>query len=530
MIGNREPGRLERAQFDLVVIGGGILGAFVAWDATTRGLRTALIERDDFAAGTSSASGRVLHGGLRSLQHLDVSAASDSLREREILARLAPELSRPLPFLFPASAGIADQVVLRAAAVVWTSFVRALPGVTSPSARFTGSGRDLDPSVREWAPRGGLVVHDRQLISAERLVLAVLAAAVEGGAVVANRVEGLEILSSSGRVEGVRALDRESGDELQLHAPWVVNAAGPWATALWPAESGPPPVVAFARGVHVVASLPPPPIALGLTWSDQSAGGRVSRARRVFVMPWDDVTLIGASFEPTGSIRPEPVEPSADEIERFVTEVSRRWPALELGLDRVRYAVAGLYPIFGRDRLDSDTYSVARRPLVCDHRERGGPDGLITGISVKLTTARALAEHLVDRIAARCDRPLAQCSTASADPLSRAWPSPVPGIGFGPLAEPAEADRLATAAAESEQARSLADVFLRRSMIGQHGLPARDVLEGAATALASALGWSADRRESEIRQFEELYGRLGLEFNQGEQREDPRNGGNGLHR
>jgi glycerol-3-phosphate dehydrogenase len=361
-------------------------------------------------------------------------------------------------------------------------------------------------------------------------VLAVLAAAVDGGAVVANRVEGLEILSSRGRVEGVRALDRESGDELQLRARWVVNAAGPWATSLWPDASGPPPAVSFARGVHVVASLPPPPIALGLTWSEQSVGGRISRARRVFVMPWDDATLIGASFEPTGSIPDEPIEPSADEIERFVTEVSHRWPALELGMDQVRYAVAGLYPIFGRDRLDLDTYSVARRPLVCDHRERGGPDGLITGISVKLTTSRAVAEHLIDRIAARCDRPLAPCSTASADPLPHAGPSPVPGIGFGPLAEPVEAARLARAAAEREQARSLADVFLRRSTIGQHGLPVREVLEDAGTALATVLAWSADRRESEIRRFEELYSRLGLEFNQGEQREDPRDGGNGLHR
>jgi glycerol-3-phosphate dehydrogenase len=509
VIGRREPGRLERDRFDLVVVGGGILGAFIAWDATLRGLRTALIERDDFAAGTSSASGRVLHGGLRSLQHLDVSAAAESLREREIIARLAPDLSRPLPFLFPASAAITDQVLLRTAAVVWKSFVRSAQGGPDSAAWFARSAHDLQPSIGDWAPYGGLVVRDRQLISAERLVLAVLAAAVDGGAVVVNRVECQEILSSNGRVDGVRARDRESGNAFRVNAPWVLNAAGPWAAELWPAESGAPPPVSFARGIHIVADLPARQIALGLTWSEQSVGGKVPRSRRVFVMPWADSTLIGASFEPAGSISSGPIEPSADEILRFVTGMSRRWPALELDVDRVRYAVAGLYPIFGRGRWNPGTYSVARRPLVCDHLERGGPDGLITGISVKLTTARALAERMVDRVAARCDQALAPCSTASADPLPHALPSPVPGIGFGPLDDPAQASRLATAAAELEQARTLADVFLRRSTVGQHGIPARDVLEGAGTALASALGWSAEEKEIDILRFERFYGLLG---------------------
>jgi glycerol-3-phosphate dehydrogenase len=510
VIGSREPGRLERDQFDLVVIGGGILGAFIAWDATARGLRTALMERDDFSAGTSSASGRVLHGGLRALQHLDVSAAAESLREREIIAHLAPGLSRPLPFLFPGAAGITDQVVLRTAAAVWNSFARSALGASGSGAQFAGSRHDLDPAFSNWAPHGGLVVHDRQLISAERLVLAVLAAAVDGGAVVVNRVECQEILSSNGRVEGVQALDRESGNLFQVSAPWVLNAAGPWAVDLWPAESSARPPVSFARGIHLVADLPVPQIALGLAWTEQSVSGRVPRSRRVFVMPWAGSALIGASFEPGGLVPSGPIEPSADEILRFVTEMSRRWPGLELSMDRVRYAVAGLYPIFGRGPSNPGTFSVARRPLICDHRERGGPDGLITGISVKLTTARAVAERMVDRVAARFDRSLAPCSTATADPLPFALPSPVPGLGFGPLENPAEAARLAAAAADREQARTFADVFLRRSTIGQHGLPARDVLDGAGMALAAALEWSVERREIEIRRFEEFYDRLGL--------------------
>lgn len=500
MIGSRTPARLEADRFDLVVIGGGVLGAFVAWDAALRGYRTALIERDDFACGTTSASGRVLHGGLRSLQHLEFGTAAESWRERETLARLAPQLTSPLAFLFPSSGG-GEALFLRAAAVAWRGFTR-LRRDGLPAARFARSERDLPGPLRSWAPRGGLVLHDRQILAPERLVLGVLAAAVSEGAVVANRVEATGILTRNGQVAGLRIRDRVALRESELLADRVVNVAGPWAPGIWPDRSGEPPAVSFARGVHIVADIPPPAAALGLPWREEDADGRIRRSRRVFVMPWAGVTLIGASWEPISERPQGPLTPDASEVGRFVDALSEQWPDLRLDRSRVRHAVVGLYPRFGKDPVAADSYQASRHPLIVDHRARGGPDGLVTAIGVKLTTARAVAERILDRFDGRVGSTSARRSTALHPPLEFAAPSPLPGLGFEAIAEPGLAASLARAAVEHEQAGSLEDLFLRRSVAGQFGIPARDVLEAAAGELSRGLRWPEGRIATEVQSYE----------------------------
>jgi glycerol-3-phosphate dehydrogenase len=506
LIGPRSPERLESGRFDLAVIGGGVLGAFVAWDASLRGYRTALIERDDFACGTTSASGRVLHGGLRSLQHLEFRTAAESLRERETLSRLAPGLSAPLTFLFPAERA-GESVLFRGAALAWRGFT-ALREDGLPPSRFSGLRSGLPDALRAWAPRGGLVVHDRQLISPERLVLGVLAAAVDEGAVVVNRIEATEILAGGGRVAGVRIRDRVAQRDSELLADRVVNVAGPWAPDLWPARSGVPPAMSLARGVHVVADIPPPPVALGLPWREQDAGGRIRRPRRVFVMPWAGTTLIGASWDPTTSAPPAPLLPKAAEVRRFVDSVADQWPDLGLDRSRVRHAVVGLYPCFGHRRLAPDSFQVSRHPWSVDHRDHGGPEGCITAVGVKLTTARAVAERILDRFEAGEARTAAGGLTATHAPLESATPSAIAELGFEAVTDPRVAVALARSAVENEQALSLADLFLRRSVAGQFGVPGRDVLEAAAGELSRALAWPAGRVATEVREYENRYLRL----------------------
>ncbi len=510
MISARAPAQLENDPFDLLVIGGGILGAFLAWDASLRGLKTGLVERDDFGGATTAASGRVLHGGLRSLQHMEPRAAARSLRERDAVARLAPGLCSPLPFLLPVDGGRLETFLFRGAAFAWNGFVRTMPGRVSPPARFVSSGSQLPAEVASLAPCGGLLVHDRQIVSPERLVLAVLAAAEAAGAVICNRLEAEEIIRHGGRVAGVRARDRVSDRTLEIRATYVINAAGPWAPRLWPEESGPRPRIGFARGVHLVVDRTPPPMALGLSWSEQSADGRWGRARRVFVMPWAGITLVGASWLPVGSPPAGIVAADGDEVDEFRQGLDARWPDLGITADRVRYAVAGLYPRFGVDSVPDDRYAVARHPFVHYHGDEIGPVGLITVIGVKLTTARALAERVLDGLAARSGMRWSPCATADAGPLPGARPAPVEGIGFEPIRNPEQARRLAEVAVEREQAGSLADLFLRRSVAGQFGLPARDVLESAATELARALVWTEAQRQAEIRSFAQFYERLGV--------------------
>lgn len=398
---------------------------------------------------------------------------------------------------------------MKGAARAWNGFTRAIPGGTSPPARFAGSMPRLTGDLRGLATHGGLLIHDRQIVSPERLVLAVLAAAVAAGAIVCNRLEAKQILVSGGRVVGARARDHVANRQLEIRSDRVINSAGPWATELWPEESGPRPPIGFARGVHLFIDHPPPPLALGLPWNSQSADGRWNRARRVFVMPWAGITLAGASWQPVSPPLERATGAIAKEVDEFRTDFETRWPELGLTPQRTRFVSSGFYPLFGADAVRPDRYAVARHPIIRHHGDCGGPEGLVTAIGVKLTTARALAERILDDLASRENLELRPCATARAGPLPGATPATVTGIGFEPIRDPSLARRLAQVAAEREQAGSLADLFLRRSVAGQFGLPIREVLQSATAELGLTLAWSDARMQREIRDFRLLFEMIG---------------------
>jgi glycerol-3-phosphate dehydrogenase len=226
-------------------------------------------------------------------------------------------------------------------------------------------------------------------------------------------------------------------------------------------------------------------------------------------MPWAGITLAGASWQPVST----PLEPAtgaiATEVDEFRAGLETRWPELGLTEKRTRFVSSGIYPLFGADAVRPDRYAVSRHPFVRHHADGGGPEGLVTAVGVKLTTARALAERILDDLAGREDLELRPCITASAGPLPGATPAAVTGIGFEPIRDPSLARRLAQAAAESEQAGSLADLFLRRSVAGQFGLPTHAVLQAAAGELGRTLDWSAARVQREICDFENLYEVIG---------------------
>lgn len=514
----READRLAGQRFDVVVIGGGILGAFVAWDSALRGLRTGLIERHDFASGTTSASGRVLHGGLRSLQYLEAVDAVESMREQARVASLVPDLVTPLPFLFPTGPGLTDQALLRLAAPTWKALPRALGYQRDlPSPRFHSSPKTLDPELREWAPRGGLVVWDLQIRSPERLVIAVLQAAAEAGAAIANRIEALEVLESDGKVTGLSALDLESGAELTIRAGAILNAAGPWASHLWDERTRQRHPIGFARGVHLVTDLPGPPAALGLNWRDEGSSEQAGRARRMFAFPFEGSAMIGASWTPVPAAPGTDLEPGADEVRDFATSLGKRWPALGLRQDRIRFATVGLYPMFGDVRRAAESFAASRRPLVIDHGAEGGPRGLVTAVSAKLTTARALAERLVDGFARRAlanGSRIAECGTTVAGALE----APAEAMA-GPGDSSGGSDamfQVGVASAADEMARSLEDVVLRRRTLGLHGPAAREVLQSLAQGAGSVLGWNEEQIRREIDDTEQLYRRIGINVDGGE--------------
>jgi glycerol-3-phosphate dehydrogenase len=465
--------RLADETFDVLVIGGGITGAGVALDAATRGLRVALVERGDYASGTSSRSSKLVHGGLRYLQSHDFALVREGLVERRINARLAPHLVRPLPFVVPAFGGAPlDRVV-----GVGLKLYDALG--SRPRHRRIGGEEvvSLAPALAARGPTSGFLFHDCQTDDV-RLVLTILGEAERFGAVPANRVEALG---------DTRVRDRESGAELELRAAHVINATGVWADRLLRGRPGAP-ALRPSRGTHLVLD----PEALPLRAGTIVPAGK----RSLFVLPWLGRVLVGTTdSDHDGDL--EHVRPADEDIAYLLGAVNAFF-GTSLARRDVVSAFAGVRPLVaGAGTTSADISRKARL------YESGG---MITITGGKLTTWRRMAKAAVDRIS---DRP---CRT-HAIPLGAPAPAGVPGHLAGRYGAGAESvlaladgfpgpildgmpDLLAEVvhAARREQARTVGDVLLRRTRLAltaARRLLASDAPERVAALLARELGGDA---------------------------------------
>lgn len=400
----RRPAALTDQNFDVVVLGGGVLGACVARDAAMRGLTTALIEAADFASGTSCNSLKVIHGGLRHLQHLDLTEVHACARERSVWLRIAPHLVAPLPVMLPLFGLPAERVAYRAALalndLISAGRNRALDDDRRiPPGRMLSRRECLDrvPELESTRLSGGMLYVDAQAYSTERLVLEVVESAVQSGAVAVNHAECVGSLFEGGRRVGILVRDRLAEAEFPVRARTVVNACGPGAPALTARLLGRQArhpgrlslawnLVLEGTGHEVAFALPgenPTPTA-----------ARGTRPRRLFFVPWRGRTLLGtghAHFEgdPAGF---DGIDRAHPELLAFVEEVDRAWPGGPLGTDRPLLVHSGLLPAVG----DGEGEVRLRRKHTITVDSDGGVP-VVTATTVKLTAARRVAENAVDR-------------------------------------------------------------------------------------------------------------------------------------
>ena len=535
---------LEGESFDIVVVGGGITGAGVALDAAARGYSVALIERYDYASGTSSRSSKLVHGGLRYLQSFDLGLVREALLERQLLVALAPHLVRPLALVVPAfGSARPDRLVgvglnLYDVMSVERRKARRGRGVSgdddaiggelswSPDRHRTISGEEVVqrlPALAAREPTGGYLFYDCQTDDV-RLVLTVLGEAERFGAVLANRVEALELIEADGRATGVRALDTESGSELHVRASNVVNATGVWADRLQSQElrDAEVPRIRPSRGTHITLSPEDLPLVAG-------AIVPVADGRSIFALPWLGRTLVGTTDNDyEGSL--EHVQPGAEDID-YLLEAVNEFFGTSFGPDKLTSAFAGVRPLISSG--DSKrSVDISRRAELYETAS-----GMITITGGKLTTWRRMAKVTVDRIVER-DAADAPCRTheiplglgVAVEDLERiegvsdaSYAALAARYGYaahdvlriaaerGELAQPIVPglpDLLAEAvlAARNEQARSVGDVLLRRTRLAL--LAAREVAaEGdgpaarVAGALAAELGWDRVRAAAEVDRF-----------------------------
>jgi glycerol-3-phosphate dehydrogenase len=479
----REPAELARVEHDLLVIGGGIYGVTAAYEAASRGLRVALVEAEDFGAGVSWNSLRTIHGGLRHLQRLDLASHRESVRERRLLLRIAPEIVHPLRFFVPAYGhGRKGRESLRLGLLLDELLALDRNEGLPPGQRLQPGqmlGRDaallLVPGLDRQGLAGAAVWHDAQVESSERLVIAFLRAAVLRGAAAANHCPVTSLLQGAGRVAGALVRDAATGGEHEIRARFVLNAAGPGADPLL-----------AALGLRAAGAFRTRLLAMNLLFegpwplAERFGVGAWSGGRSLFLVPWRDRVLAGTDYRPATDTLGPPA------VTTFRDELARAFPWAGIEGRRLCLVHRGLVP--GEDGGDG----LATRPRIVEHESGNGPAGLVSLQGVKYTTARAVAARAVERVCARLGRPQGGGEAAPA-PLE--WARPLGG-SLGERVKLAVRD---------EMARTLGDVVLRRLDLGTGGPPAPAELDEVARLLAHELGWDEARVSGEKRELARFY-------------------------
>lgn len=538
------------AHFEVVVIGGGITGAGVALDAASRGYSVALLERDDFAVGTSSRSSKMVHGGLRYLQNFDLGLVREALLERQLLVQLAPHLVYPTPFLVAAlGEEKRDRKVglgLNMYDVMATTRVgrnrREMRASQAEGEDYWSPDRhrtighdevlELVPALASRDPKDAYLFYDCQTDDV-RLVFTVLGEAERYGAVALNGAEVVEVTGGRGARAGVAFVEVDSGERIEVGADHVVNATGVWADGIRPEviEEEDVPRIAPSRGTHLL--LDPADLPMGSAACIVPAG----EGRMIFSLPWYGRTLIGTTDNDFDGDTRHP-RPAEAEVE-YLLEAANAFFGTALGPGDLVGAYAGVRPLIssGDPRKSVD---ISRKEELYETSS-----GMLTITGGKLTTYRRMAKLTVDRLVYREGRE-APCRTAEIPLGMEARPADLDApeeVGEDSLSQlafryghaarrvldlarerpglaapivPARPDLLAEVvlAARHEQARSLADVLLRRTRLGILAAPAlRDpeARRPIAEAMGAELGWSAARVEAEIAAWDEVAAAEGVD-------------------
>jgi glycerol-3-phosphate dehydrogenase len=524
---------IESQTFDIVVIGAGINGAGIARDAALRGLKVLLLDKGDIASGTSAWSTRLIHGGLRYLEHGEVGLVRESLRERERLLRAAPHLVKPLPMLIPvyekARRGL---LTIRAGMIAYDllSFDKSLK-----RHRMLSRAETLKraPGLNPEGLRGAAIYYDAQIEYAERLVFENALSAFQHGAAIQTyaRVDGF--ILEEGNVRGVEFTSLLDKSTHRVRAAMTVNVSGPWVDEVL-AETKRPldRMICGTKGSHLIVDKFPGAPACAL-YAEARADGRP-----FFIIPWNNAYLIGTTDLPyNGDL--DTIEAEIAEIDYLLAETNRVIPQAGLGREQIRYTYSGIRPL--PCRTGHDPASITRRHFIRDHAP--ALNGFISIIGGKLTTYRNLSEQAVDLIFRKLGRESVKCRTAD-EPLPGASAensaedfasfaeqlkadSNLPeaildrllriygtrakdvlelGVGDPELLKPFDSQTGAIGAEilfsfHREMAQTLSDCLMRRTMVGMNAAVGLDAVEAAARVAQKYLGWSDERRAHEVEQF-----------------------------
>jgi glycerol-3-phosphate dehydrogenase len=547
--------RLTQTHYDLLIVGGGLYGLFIAWEAALRGLQVGLVEKGDFGHATSSNSLRVIHGGLRYLQHGALTRMRQSIRERSVFLRIAPHLIHPLPFLFPTYGhGLRGKEIFSLAL-----FIHDLIGfdrnqglnhhTSLPSSQLISKEEfcRLVPGIHDVGLTGAAVCYDAQMLNPERLLISLAQSADQAGAHLANYVKVTGFLGLREDVQGVLAHDVLSDEKLEIQADLVINASGPWANSVLNLTQDPkvPPVTSFGRAFNILIKRQlVPNYALGVysrhEYKDDQA--IIQKGSRLYIItPCHHGSLIGTAHLPLGPERPQDGV-TEEEILDFVDELNEGFPEGAITPGDISWVYWGVQPTPSRD---GEMAQFSKRYEIKDHEFEHGIKGLISVIGVKFTEARHVAEKIVNLVFKKLRKPPSPSLTAST-PVYGGRIADIEGfvneevrkqsgrIGeeiirslitkYGTAysrvlfyldevgrAQPSLSTTLAVSLAEvkygvrEEGAQKLVDAIFRRMTIDvTQSPPEKSFLELCAMWMSKEMGWDVNKERNELREVEEI--------------------------
>jgi glycerol-3-phosphate dehydrogenase len=551
----RDPSKLANNEYDLVVIGGGIYGACVAWDAALRGLSVALVERGDFGQETSANSLKTVHGGLRYLQDFDFKLVRMMIEERSAYLRIAPHLVQPLACITPTYSRITKSKAVMGTALKLNDFagydrnkLLDIDRLIPPSQLLSQeSCQQVLPGLPIEGVTGAALWHDAQIYDTERLNLAFITSAVNRGAEASNYVEATGLLIEDNQVIGITARDIISADEFSIRSRVVVNSAGPWIDSVLNSldQGSIQPIFQHSLAVNIITRRIVENYAVGVpSWpgGNDTAGSDPEVSHMLFVSPWRGNSIIG-TFHSHYHGNPDEFSLEEIDLQKIIQEANSAYPGAQLELDDIKFIHFGFLPEVSTPA--QQEVKLVRKSRIADHETENGISGLISVMGVKYTTARHAAEKAVDLVYEKLgvkppssntkniqviggqihnfgeylsnsiEEDSAILTPETIDHWVRSYGSeylhvkallagseneyPLGHLSGGVI------KAQVSYAVQQEMATKLADVVLRRTGIGTIGKPDDKILATIAESMASELGWSSEKIELELEEVIEIY-------------------------
>ena len=554
----RDLSKFPGKNYDVIIIGGGIYGACTAWYAAQQGLSVLLLEKGDFGHATSFNSQKIVHGGLRYLQHLDFKRIFESVRETRVLRQIAPNLVYPMPCVMPAYGHLLEGKEILWVAVNLFRLISLNRNRSVEARNHLPVGKiisrddclKLFPDLEVEGLKGGALWYDAQVYNTERLLLSFIKSAVGFGADVANYAEVTGFIFDNKRVVGVEVKDVLGGQKFRVNGRITVNASGPWVNEVLSliGRSHNTPEVHFIK-VNLLITKPfIEGYSLGVSSRKQYIDPDAvikKEARLLFFTPWHGYNLVGTT-EQHYSGRPDDCRISEKEIDDLINDVNEAYPGADLNRKDVLFFYTGLLP--GSSKcINSGQTHILKKYSIVDHMKIDGVDGLVSVIGVKFTTATDVARKTVGVLLGK----LGRRRSVKINPDVSIWNSSAVNMEFSNYLERtlenqksgldddivrhlvinygSECEKIIRYAEEDpslrgrvvgyspviwaelvyaireEMAEKLSDLMLRRTQLGEAGYPGEKCMRECADFMAREKGWDEARIKKEITEIKAIY-------------------------